>query len=622
MDIISDQTDHGKPLRDLLQKAPSKPGVYLMKNRKGQVIYVGKAKHLRRRLTTYFSRKEVPDLKTSVLIQHIADLETIVTASEKEALILESNLIKKYRPRYNVILKDDKRYPSLRMNISEPYPYLSIVRKVTNDGNLYFGPYASSTAVAKTLKMINRTFKLRKCRHRDFRNRTRPCLNHQMNICLAPCCLDVDPSEYQKIVDEVVLFLSGRTPALIKTVKNDMMNAAANEDYERAAFLRDKMFALEKTLEKQVAVSTDFADRDVVAMAGDRELKILTILFVRGGFIQGIRHFVFKENLAGDPELMEAFLRQFYEEAPFVPNEILLSVFPENTSLLEDWLHTIKGRKVRLLAPQRGEKKLLIHMALKNAEQEQRQLTAADHSLQGLLERLQRRLSLPRPPVRIECFDNSTLAGNSAVAGMVVYHQGKPDKSAYRRYRIKTVTIPDDYASMEEVMKRRFGHRKADEPLPDLLLVDGGRGQLGVVQAILKGLGLSDQVPAAGIAKKEVEKGETEDKIYLPGRSNPIQFGMEKDVLLFLQQIRDETHRFALSYHQKHRTGVSLTSALDGIPGIGPKRKNNLLRYFGSLEKIRAATPEEIGALPGMNPTLASRLLEDLHRLGKPNPKG
>ncbi|MFZ5571159.1 MAG: excinuclease ABC subunit UvrC [Thermodesulfobacteriota bacterium] len=614
MDMESDQGDHENRLKDLLQKAPAKPGVYLMKNRKGQVIYVGKAKDLRRRLTSYFVRKEMPDLKTTVLVQQVAELETIVTASEKEALILESNLIKKLRPRYNVILKDDKRYPSLRLNTEEPYPYLSIVRKIKNDGGLVFGPYTSSAAVGKTLKLINRTFKLRKCRTRAFAGRTRPCLNYQMGTCLGPCCLPVDPAEYQTIVDEVVLFLSGRTPALIKNIKEAMLAAAADEDYERAVVLRDKMFALEKTLEKQAAVSTDFADRDVVAVAGDFETRVLTILFVRGGFIQGIRHFVFKESLAGDPELMEAFVRQFYEQAQFIPREILVTVLPENPSLVEDWLHMAKGKKVRLLSPQRGDKKMILRLALENAAKEQRQLTDTDHSLQKLLERLQHKLMLPRMPERIECFDNSTLAGSSPVAGMVVYHNGRADKHSYRRYRLRNITVPDDYASMQEVMQRRFGHRKPGEPLPDLLLVDGGRGQLGVVCSLLTEFGLNHLVPAAGIAKKEARKGETEDKVYLPGRSNPIGFGLEKDLLLFLQQIRDEAHRFAISFHHQRRSTVSLRSVLDDIPGVGPKRKKMLLRHFGSLEKIRAATPEEIGALPGMSVSLAETILEALGR--------
>ncbi len=599
--------------REWLAQAPSKPGVYLMKNSAGEVIYVGKAKHLKRRLSGYFARKDLPDLKTGILIQQVVDLETIITASEKEALILESNLIKQYRPRYNVILKDDKRYPSLCLDTTAAYPYLAIVRKRLNDGKLYFGPYASSSAVAQTVKIINKTFKLRKCRGTDVRKRARPCLNYQMNACLGPCCMPVNPREYGSMVEEVVLFLSGRTPLLIKTIKADMLCAAAAEEYERAAFLRDKMFALEKTLEKQVAVSADVVDRDVVATAGTSELTVLTILFVRSGYIQGLRHFVFRETMADEMELMEAFVRQFYETAHFIPGEILLSVTPENMGLLEEWLQVLKGKKVRLLAPKRGEKALLVQMTRQNAEKEQRNLVDADHSLQGLLDRLQAKLHLPGRPERIECFDNSHLSGSSPVAGMVVYQHAKPAKSAYRKFRIRTMDLPDDYAAMAEVLKRRFGKANRPDPLPDLLLVDGGRGQLGIATTILKELSLEKEVPCAGIAKKEALKGETEDKIYLPGRTNPIQFGMDKDLLLFLQQIRDETHRFALAFHKQQRTAAALQSELDEIPGIGAKRKKTLLQHFGSVEKIRAATPEEIGGLPGMNQLVAVKILELLH---------
>lgn len=599
-------------LRGMLPHLPGEPGVYLMRDAAGAVIYVGKARSLRKRLSSYFSGSGKPDIKTAVLIKKIADIETIVTASEKEALILESNLIKRHRPRYNVILKDDKRYPSLRLDVTHPYPRLSIVRKPKKDGALYFGPYASAHAVRQTLKIINKTFKLRKCTNREFTIRTRPCLHCQMQGCLAPCCRDVKREEYTEMVREVVLFLKGRTPDLIRKIKAEMVAAAERQDFEKAARLRDKMFALERTVEKQVAVSTDVKDRDVIACARSAELSLVTLLFVRGGFLLGSRTFNFTAPIVDDPELISAFIRQYYETAQFIPNEILIPVFPEETTLLEEWLQAVKGTRVVLRRPRRGEKARLLAMAVQNAAKELEEHLARETDRGDLLQRLQKRLQLDRLPTRIECYDNSNLGGSAAVSSMVVFIDGEPDKNAYRRYRIRDVSGPDDYATMNEVLRRRL-ERDATVPPPDLLIVDGGKGQLNIALAVAADLGLKGRFDLIGIAKKDAQRGETADKIFKPARANPVNFGREADLLLFLQRIRDEAHRFAVAYHRKQRGKLALSSVLDVIPGVGKARKRALLKHFKSVRLIREASVEDLCCVKGIHRQLAQKIREHLH---------
>ncbi|MEN8688624.1 MAG: excinuclease ABC subunit UvrC [Desulfobacterales bacterium] len=599
-------------LRGMLPHLPGEPGVYLMRDAAGAVIYVGKARSLRKRLSSYFSGSGKPDIKTAVLIKKIADIETIVTASEKEALILESNLIKRHRPRYNVILKDDKRYPSLRLDVTHPYPRLSIVRKPKKDGALYFGPYASAHAVRQTLKIINKTFKLRKCTNREFTIRTRPCLHCQMQGCLAPCCRDVKREEYTEMVREVVLFLKGRTPDLIRKIKAEMVAAAERQDFEKAARLRDKMFALERTVEKQVAVSTDVKDRDVIACARSAELSLVTLLFVRGGFLLGSRTFNFTAPIVDDPELISAFIRQYYETAQFIPNEILIPVFPEETTLLEEWLQAVKGTRVVLRRPRRGEKARLLAMAVQNAAKELEEHLARETDRGDLLQRLQKRLQLDRLPTRIECYDNSNLGGSAAVSSMVVFIDGEPDKNAYRRYRIRDVSGPDDYATMNEVLRRRL-ERDATVPPPDLLIVDGGKGQLNIALAVVADLGLKGRFDLIGIAKKDAQRGETADKIFKPARANPVNFGREADLLLFLQRIRDEAHRFAVAYHRKQRGKLALSSVLDVIPGVGKARKRALLKHFKSVRLIREASVEDLCCVKGIHRQLAQKIREHLH---------
>lgn len=599
-------------LKEKLDTAATGPGVYLMKGKDGQVIYVGKAVNLKKRLASYFKPKRQMDMKTGVLVDKIDSFETIVTASEQEALILEATLIRKHRPRYNVILKDDKRYPSLRLDLNHPYPNLTVVRKPGKDGARYFGPFSSAYAVKQTLKFINKNFKLRKCKNSSFGRRTRPCLNYQMGICLAPCCLEVDKATYRRIVDQVSLLLKGRTPQLISEVKKEMRAAADLQDFEKATLLRDRMFALEKLVEKQVVVTHDFRDRDILAVAGSEILSVVTQLTVRNGYLLGSRHFKVEQTLADESEIIAAFIGRHYADGSDIPGEILVHRRPEDYKALENKLGGLRGGRTHIFAPQRGEKVRMVRMAAENAADRLRDLQSDRDQCRRLIERLQKRLRLKNTPARIECFDNSNLLGKSPVAAMVVFEDGKPDKAAYRTYKIKTVKNPDDYMTMAEVLRRRYDPEKEDGPLPDLLMLDGGKGQLNIGRAILREMDLASRVELISIAKKDETRGETRDKIYKPGQMNAVNFGTQEDLLLFLQQVRDEAHRFAINFHRRRRGKKAVHSVLDGIKGVGDKRKKTLLNHFGGLASIRKASADEIGALPGIPLHLARAIKKAL----------
>ncbi len=601
-------------LSERVNTLSSGPGVYLMKNGSGDVIYVGKAKNLKKRVGSYFKRENYSDMKTGVLVGKIQQFDTILTATEQEALILEANLIRKHKPRYNVILKDDKRYPLLRIDVTTEYPNLTIARKMKKDGALYFGPYASAGAVHQTVKFINKTFKLRKCHSRMFKNRTRPCLNHQIGACLAPCCLDVDNEEYKRIIDEVALFLKGKTPDLIRRIKNDMAAAAMDERYEEAAQLRDRLFAIEKTLEKQHVVSTDMVDRDVIAVSKGTSLSLITVLSIRGGGLSGSRHFTFHETLADDEALIGTFICQYYETAPFIPPEIVVPVLPDDHQAVSEFLKNLRKSQVVLVEPRRGDKLRYIEMAKQNGAKELEDRENASRSSTNLLLRLKKKLGMEKIPARIECFDNSNISGKEPVSAMVVFKDGKPFKSGYRKYTLKTVDIQDDYSYMNEVLRRRYAKDDPDTPLPDLLMVDGGKGQLNVAVSVLKEVAVDNAFHVVGIAKKDERKGETMDKIFVPGRSNPLNFSRDEDLLFFLQSIRDEAHRFVIQFHRKRRNTESLASIFDTIPGIGPKRKKNLLIRFGGMENLRSATLEDLMAVDGISEQTARKLYEVIHK--------
>ncbi|MGD8833591.1 MAG: excinuclease ABC subunit UvrC [Desulfobacteraceae bacterium] len=591
------------------------PGVYLFKDRQGKILYVGKAKNLNKRVRSYFQPGRPHDAKTTVMVSKIDSLETVITHTEQEALILESNLIKQHRPRYNIQLKDDKRYPFLRLNLTQSYPNLNIVRKIKDDGARYFGPYASSASVRQTLKFIHKTFRLRKCRAKTFASRTRPCLNYQMGLCLGPCCKDVDPKQYAEIVDEVTSFLRGRTPVLVRKIEREMISAADQQDYEKAAMLRDKMVALKKTVEKQVCVTTDLKDRDVISLVADDHICVFAMLSVRGGYLLGGRQFVFDAAAGHVNDRMSLFLRQLYSGKQEIPAQVLVDHLPDDYTLIESYLSDNRGLKVKLIKPQRGEKARLIEMARQNAKRGLNEQIAYLATHRDLLGRIKNRLTMDELPKRIECFDNSNLAGTLPVSAMVVFEHGEPKQQFYRHYKITQSGKSDDYGHMAEVLSRRFKDCQKRSPLPDLLLVDGGKGQLNVALAVLHGLGLAGQFAVAGIAKKDETRGDETDKIYIPQRANPVNLSKDPDVLLFLQRIRDEAHRFAITYQRRRREKSSVQSVLDQVDGVGPKRKRSLLQHFGSIKKIKSATVEELCQSPGISQSLAQTIVAQLEKV-------
>ncbi|MBF0223962.1 MAG: excinuclease ABC subunit UvrC [Desulfobacterales bacterium] len=598
-------------LKEKISSVSSSPGVYIFKDDCNSILYIGKAKNLKKRISSYFSNKEL-DLKTSVLVKKISNFETIITSSEKEALLLEASLIRKHKPRYNIVLKDDKRHISLRLDIQNPFPSLSIARKIVNDKAQYFGPYPSAYSAKQTLKLINKTFKLKKCSKKELPKRSRPCLNHQMGICLGPCCNEVDQNEYNNNVKEVVLFLKNRTSDLVKKIETEMYEASESLDFEKAAKLRDKLLSLKNTLEKQVAVTTDFTDRDVIVIEKSENISLVTVLYVRSGFISGTQHFSFYDSIQTDSEIIESFIRQYYEKNFFIPDEIFVQYELENKNILIEWLKAIKGKKIEVLWPQRGEKLRLIEIASQNAKIELKNKIDSSIKDTNILERLQKKLKINKFPQRIECFDNSNLSGTEPVASMVVFENGKPNKALYRKYKINNVNIQNDYAYMEEVLKRRYGKGEKSKPFPDILMVDGGKGHLNIALSVINELKLENEFYIISIAKKDEQKNETQDKIYKPMMSNPVMFGRETDLLFFLQRIRDEAHRFVISFQRDRRKKTSITSILDSIPGIGENRKKFLLRHFGSIKRIREATIEEICSLPGINEILAKAIKEIL----------
>ena len=561
-------------LQDKLDTLPSSPGVYLMKDSTGNILYVGKGKDLRKRVHSYFREKEHQSPKTRVLVSKISDLEFILTGSEKEALILESNLIKRHRPRYNVILRDDKRYLVLRLDPKERYPRLSLVRRIRQDGAHYFGPYASANAVRQTLKVLHGMFPLRQCSGTKFRQRARPCLNHQMGRCLGLCVGAISPEEYGPVVEQAVLFLKGRTQDLQEKLRQEMERAAERLEFEKAAMYRDRLNAVEKTLEKQLMVSARFRDQDVVGTHEAGDNLGLAVLFVRGGRMVGSRCFVFKKPQSSSSEVMRAFILQYYEQGKPIPEEILTSEPLLEQELLAEWLSDLKGKRVGVRLPKRGEGRQLLALAAHNAANYLRsEMTRATDPIPAL-DRLRQRLGLESIPHRLECIDISNFRGKFPVGSLVVFRDGEPDKSAYRRYRIKTVDGIDDTAMMAEVLNRRFTDVRKEQTTPDLLVVDGGKAQLNQALAVLRELELADLVPVVALAKKPRTTTEAEangtDRLYLPGRKNPLELKKDPPLLFLLRRLRDEAHRFAISYYQKRHRKQTLRSRLDEIRGIGP----------------------------------------------------
>lgn len=589
---------------------PHGPGVYLFSDPRGSVIYVGKAKDLKKRVLSYFRSANNTPTKTARMMQMAEGLEFILTLTEKEAFILENDLIKKFKPRYNIILRDDKQYPCLRLDIREPYPRLGIVRKIKKDGALYFGPFSSANAVRSTTRVISRVFKLRKCKGLKLKHRDRPCINFQMDRCLAPCARTVSEKAYGEMVEQVRLFLEGRNTELVGTLKKEMAEVADQLDFEKAADIRDRIYAIQKTVERQHVVSRRMADQDIIGIAQKEDVRLLAVMFVRRGHLVGTRHFLFEDVNGASMEVMEAFLKQYYSGQVFIPGTILLSDPVEDSDSLGEWISEMAGKKVVIHFPQRGEKKKLIQIAVANAGN-----LLAGHQItrkEALLESARSILSLQKVPRTIEGLDISNLQGENAVGVVVAFKDGEPDRGHYLNYRIKNVNGIDDYGMMAEMMERRI----AGPPLPDLFLVDGGKGHLSAMKKVLDrqldGSDASFLPEVISLAKPDEILGEKYDKIYVPGRKNPVRLKPDDPVLFLMMRVRDEAHRRAVTYHRKLRSKGLTRSQLDGIPGVGKQRKKSLLKYFNGIDAISKAKVEELCAVPGINRDLALKIIAEL----------
>jgi excinuclease ABC subunit C len=610
-------------IEDKVQRLPDSPGVYLLKDPKGAIIYIGKANRLRSRVRSYFQRFDERDIKTRILISKVADVDYLVTKSEKEALILENNLIKKHKPRYNVKIKDDKNYPCLRLTVEEPFPKLLIVRRIKRDGSLYFGPYPSALAVRNTLKLIHKVFPLRSCTDTKFKNRTRPCINYQMGRCFAPCVEKIDTKTYGEIVKEVRLFLQGKGRELIRILRERMKGKSDRLDFEGAAKIRDQIQSIEKVIEKQRIVSRELIDQDVIGFHRNGGGIGVQALFVRNGMLMGGRFFSLSHQKWPDEEIISSFINQFYGEGKFIPREILLPFSIQDQDLIGQWLTEKKGSRVKLVVPKRGNRLHLLRMAMDNAEKVLLSKTQLETDPEHILRELQERLHLNRLPRRIEAFDVSDIKGGAAVGSMVVFEGGEPILSDYRHFRIRSSSGANDYGKMYEILTRRYQRALQEGGLPDLVMVDGGKGQMNVALGVLRELGI-ERIDVIGLAKDRVHRGRGPtierkgERIFLPKRKEPVALGKTSPALRLLQHIRDESHRFAIAYHKKLRHRGDFRSLLDQIPGIGGERKKQLLRYFKSVEKMREASLEELASVPKMNRKAAQQVFSFFHETREP----
>jgi len=597
--------------KEFLPTVPLKPGVYLMMSRGGEVLYVGKARELRKRLSSYARVDQGQHGKTAMLLSQVRGIETIVTNTEKDALILEASLIKQHRPKYNVILRDDKSYPLLKVTVQEEWPRLVMTRRRIKDGARYFGPFSSPSAMWETIRYLNSLFPLRRCKEKNLKPKTRPCLNHQMGRCFAPCADKVGREEYQDLVRNVMLVLEGKNQQLVKELSRKMESAAVALRFEEAAQLRDRIASLNKTLEKQQVVAGHTKDQDVLGFARQGDSVAVALLFIRKGVVSGQQAFFLSDPVGTDDEVLTEVLSRFYsEEGQHLPREILLPFAGSDDSLLAEWLSELKGATVTIVCPQRGDRVRLLEMANTNAQQVLVARKTRQGSWQVLAEGLKKALGLARVPERIECLDISNLGGKQAVGSLVGFVGGEMAKDQYRHYGIHTVHGPDDYAMMAEVLARRFARGLAENDLPDLLLVDGGKGQLGVAMQALAQAGNSCACELAGIAK---EKGDEGEKLYRPGRKNPVILARNSPVLLYLMRIRDEAHRYGITIHRKLRRKETLASTLEQIPGVGKIRRELLLRELGSMHRIARAGVAELAAVEGIGSALAEQIWRHLH---------
>ena len=611
-------------LQDKLKNLPENPGVYIMHDADNEIIYVGKAINLKNRVRQYFQSSKNQHPKVAAMVERIVDLEYIITDSELEALILECNLIKKHRPKYNIMLKDDKHYPYIKITTNEEYPRLLIVREIKKDGAKYFGPYTDGTAVNRTIDLLKSLFPIRYCSKNISRiiGKERPCLNYHIKKCIAPCQGNVSREQYMELIDSIIMMLEGKQEEVLKRLEEKMHKAAEDLDFERAAEIRDNMNSLIKVGEKQKIISSALVDQDVIAFAVDQAESCIQVFFVRGGKLIGREHFIIEDTkLSDSKEILSSFIKQYYSTDTLIPREIILQEEIDEINIIERWLSDKRGGRVKLVVPQRGEKHKLIEMVSKNAEDTLRLLVEKQKSdeekTMGACRELRDILGLSDTPERIEAFDISHLQGVLNVGSMIVFEKGRPNNRNYRRFRIKSVEGANDYESMREIIERRFIHglKERDElksagkdlelgkfaVFPDLIMLDGGIGQINAVLPVLKELNIS--IPVCGMVKDD--KHRTRGLIYEGGE---IEIPVNTKAFRLITNMQDEAHRFAINYHKSLRSKNTVKSALDDIPGIGPARRKALLKHFGSLKNIKKATLEELSKVEGMNKKTAEVL--------------
>ena len=610
-----------------LRALPASPGVYLMRAANDEILYVGKAASLRNRVSSYFGSPSGMPPKIRRMVRRVSDFEFIVTESEQEALILESNLVKRHQPQYNARLKDDKSYPFIKIDTAEDFPLVYLTRRVRDDGARYFGPFANAASVRKTLALLNKLFPYRSCTKTITGNDDRACLDYYIHRCAGPCIGKVDRDQYHEIIDQVALFLQGRTDQVVNGIQTRMEEAAESLEFERAAALRDQIIAIEKVHEGQKVLSLSNEDMDAIALAQNGRDGWVEVFFIRQGKLIGRENFLM-HRADGDEtaEVLSAFVKQFYAANPYVPRRVLLQSEPDDIDAIREWLRAKRRGAVQLHVPQRGEKLKLVRMVAENAEQGLAQLTIRrmheSTNNRQAMEELQEALSLPELPRRIECYDISNTQGTNPVGSMVVFEDGKPKPAHYRRFKIKSVSGIDDYSMMREVLTRRFerlsesrrrnldgdGDAKPDPSawgvVPDLVIIDGGKGHLGAALQVFLELGIND-IPLSILAKENEE-------LFVPYVADPITLPRNAQSLFLVQRARDEAHRFAITFHRQRRAKQSVRSTLDMVPGVGPKRKKMLMRRFGSVSGVREASLEDIAATPGMTMSVAKSVKDHI----------
>ncbi len=610
----------------ILGSLPDSPGCYLMKDEYGKIIYVGKAINLKNRVKSYFQKSSDHSYKTRRMVDNIRDIEWIVVASELEALILEMNLIKEHRPFYNVRLKDDKRYPYIKIHWQDEFPKVSVTRNMVQDGSRYYGPYTSVWAVHQTLDILRKIFPYLTCAREITGKDPRPCLYYDIHLCSGPCIGAITKSEYRQMIEDLAKFLEGKTDPVLKRLQIEMGKASDQLNYEKAAIVRDQIQAVDRVVERQKIISNERKDSDVIAMARNNGEACVQIFFIRSGKLIGREYFILEGTEEEDnTAILEEFIKQFYSQAAYIPNKVMLPQEVEEAMIINEWLNTKRGgEKVQITVPKRGQSKALVKMAAENAAETLRALEIrwkADKDRQReALGEIEEALGMSEPPNRIECYDISNTQGSASVGSMVVFEQGIPNKKLYRRFNIRTVTGPDDFASMREVLTRRFSNyfsenEAKDSPgykpdlafsiLPDLLIVDGGKGQLRQAMDVLDEISLTGQFTIVGLAKQEEE-------LFLPNISESVRLDDHSQGYYLVQRIRDEAHRFAITAHRNRRGKIGLTSRLDAIPGIGPARRKELIAKFGSIQGILEADPEEIAKIKGISIEKANAIKAEL----------